>query len=69
MSSNDREMVAVALGENTIVVIALADAVAEYLRLRDLNRDENESRVYVALELTLGTLIAGSDAQKLYEAL
>ena len=72
MSSNNlnESEVAVVLGETAIVIIPLADAVAEYIRLRDqIRHNENEQRVYAALELALGTLITSNGASKLYDAL
>ena len=74
MSSNNlnESEVAVVLGETAIVIIPLADAVAEYLRLRDLTdgrRNGSQKRVYAALELTLGSLVTGDGASKLYDAL
>lgn len=69
----ERETVAVALGLDNIVVIPLADAVAEWFRLGALRTERaltpEETRVQAALVLTLGSLNAGDEAQKLYEAL
>ena len=70
MSLQERETVAVALGEDNIIIIPLADAVAEYLRLEaKTNRDENDTRIFAALTLSLGTLSTTGQAQKLHDAL
>ena len=61
------------MGMDNIVIIPLADAVAEYFRLKALQTERalepQENRVRAALELTLGSLNIGDEARKLYEAL
>jgi hypothetical protein len=55
----ERETVAVILGPDKPVIIPLADAVAEYFRLKSLTErplTDHETRILAALELTLGTL-------------
>ena len=67
---SDRETIPVILGPETTVVIPLADAVVEYFRLNaSSKRSIDEERVFVALTLSLGTLINGPGAAQLYEAL
>jgi hypothetical protein len=68
----ERETVAVTINDKP-VIIALADAVAEWFRImatvteRALTNDER--KVKAALEIALATVNSGDDAQKLYEAL
>lgn len=68
-----RETVAVSLGMDNLVIIPLAAAVAEWFRLLALRTERAltpaEARVQAALVLTFGSLSAGDEAQKLYEAL
>jgi glycosyltransferase A (GT-A) superfamily protein (DUF2064 family) len=68
----ERETIAVIINDKP-VIIALADAVAEWFRImatmteRALTNDER--KVKTALEIALATVNSGDDAQKLYEAL
>jgi hypothetical protein len=68
----ERETIAVIINDKP-VIIALADAVAEWFRImatmteRALTNDER--KVKAALEIALATVNSGDDAQKLYEAL
>lgn len=67
---NEHETIVVVLGPETTVTIPLVDAVVEYFRLNTANeRSADEEQIFAALTASLGTLINGSGADRLYEAL
>ena len=58
-TSFEHENIAVVLGPDKTVIIPLADAVAEYFRLKTLAErqlTENETRILTGLTMTLGSL-------------
>ncbi len=69
--NTEREVV-LALGDDKFVSVPLADAVAEYFRLRTSGEgdlDDSEKKALAALEIALSTLVISDGARRIYTAL